>query len=472
MKKLNFRKWIFALLLPLFILNACTTQQHATTVVRDKDDECTVRIVIQLGIDGTDDDVNKVRNQLEDCFATGCFIKCPDDETKGCKIESNVIVKKWSSIDASDRSAFHHIRMVDNDNLPSFVDSLGKPNGSASGGEWRRDVHPRTYCHELLHLCGLDDQYCSRLWDSVSRIVSTEVTCKPPPDPNRGNCCDPRRVPFGRCSSPCEGHDHDLMATLSYDATCQNMFDIVKGAGLLSCPEPCCKKPSSAIPPPGTAIPDDKTYKIGVELKPGYSGLYTTDDFNPNNVIKEKYHGYGIGLGATIDYKLNDKISLNAGLRYQRDINSHHSTTTNTFGNYTYVDDNNYAYKFQNLTLDLNAGYDICGDYTLFGGPTIGYNLAADYRSYGSSTMTYMGNSTTNNYGSKEFQEINPTTPRNVLLGLNLGISREFDCKPTEWHPFFSFRFPFNSRLDIPNYRNLPVELNLGVRIFPERLAF
>ena len=472
MKKLNSKIGVLALLVPFLILNACTTQQNATTIVRDKNDECTVRIIVQLGVDGTDDDVNTVRNQLENCFASSCFIKCPDDTTKGCKIESNVIVKKWSSIDASDRAAFHHIRMVDNDNLPSFVDSLGKANGAASGGEWRRNEHPRTYCHEVLHLCGLADQYCSRLYDSVSRVVSTEIVCSPPPDPNYGTCCNPRIVRYGRCSTPCEGHDHDLMATLSYDVSCQNMFDIVKGAGLLSCPESCCKKPSSQLPLPGTAVPDEKTYKIGVELKPSYSGLYTMDDFNPNNVIKEKYHGYGLGLGVTFDYKLFDNFSLNSSLKYQRDINTNHSTTTNTFGNYTYVNENNYSYKFQNLTLDLNAGYDICGDYNVFAGPTIGYNLFSDYRNYGSTTMTYMGNSNTTNFGDKEFREVNPSTPRNVLLGLNLGISREFNCHQTEWDPFFSLRVPFNSRLDIPNYRNLPIELNLGIRIFPDRFLF
>src|SRR5205085_10357800 len=134
-------------------------------VERDKNNGCTVHVIMQVGIDGTDADVIAVREQLEGCFEKTCIIPCASDTLNGCTVLSHVNVKKWSSLSNNDKKNFHHINMVDQDNKPSFVNDIGTANGEPLGGTWRRNAYPRTYCHETLHLAGLKDQYCSRLYD-------------------------------------------------------------------------------------------------------------------------------------------------------------------------------------------------------------------------------------------------------------------------------------------------------------------
>ena len=138
------------------LLQSCAVQNHANTIERDKDNPCLIHIVVQVGVDGTDSDVIAVREQLEPCYAKECIIPCSSDSAKGCKVMSNVIVKKWSSLSNKEQSGFHHITMVPNDKLPSKA-QIGTDNGGASVGTWRRNVYLRMYCHETLYLLGLHD---------------------------------------------------------------------------------------------------------------------------------------------------------------------------------------------------------------------------------------------------------------------------------------------------------------------------
>lgn len=220
------------------LVQSCAVQNHATTVERDKDNGCTVHVILQIGIDGTDADVIAVREQLEACYAKKCVIPCENDASNGCQVLSHVNVKKWSTLSDDDKKSFHHITMIDNDGLPSNA-HIGTPNGGPKTGTWRRNEPPRTYCHEVLHLAGLKDQYCSRVYDTITQTSRVEVSCVPPPDPDGGDCCTATAAQI-RCGQPCSGHENDLMATLTPELSCDNILDVVKKAGLNNCPEACC----------------------------------------------------------------------------------------------------------------------------------------------------------------------------------------------------------------------------------------
>lgn len=223
-----------------FLLQGCAPQNHANTIVRDKDNVCIIRIIVQLGIEGTDDDVAAVTAQMEECFKSECFIPCESDKEKGCKVTMIAIVKKWSSLTEDEKWTFHQVTMVDEDGLPSFA-NIGRANSGNSFGTWRRNAHTHTYCHETMHLLGLPDRYCSRLFNAVDGSTSVENRCDPPPDPGQ-DCCTPR-ASYTRCSSPCAGHDHDLMGSLEPGLSCENIKDVLSKAGFGNCPDECCSSP-------------------------------------------------------------------------------------------------------------------------------------------------------------------------------------------------------------------------------------
>jgi hypothetical protein len=317
--------------LGLVLLQSCTgTRRFGTTVERDEQNPCLIHIIIQIAIQGTDADVEAVKNDLESCMNKECFIPCENDETKGCKTKITTVVKKYSSLKEDELQAFHYVQMIDNDGLPSNA-YLGTPNKGISSGVWRRGEPPGTYCHEVLHFCGLADKYCSRLFDPVAGTTQTELNCDPPPDPNGGACCSPS-AQNTRCCTPCEGHDHNLMATLSAPLTCANIRDVLKGAGLDSCPEECCKSGSAFHKPPdeiyitpGYLHFGDKNTSFGsIGVGAGYSkyigssigitisgGYYTHTD--KQGEIKETSTLMNITGGAT--YQVTEPSKSPAGIR-------------------------------------------------------------------------------------------------------------------------------------------------------------
>jgi hypothetical protein len=142
----------------------------------------------------------------------------------------NAVVKKWSDLSADDKKNFHQITMVDNDGMPSNA-NIGKANAGNSNGWWRRNVHAHTYCHETLHLLGLPDQYCSRIYNVVDSSASVEISCDPPPDPNLGTCCTPT-AQRTRCSTPtARAMRDDLMATLTPDVSLPEYKRCFEGCG-------------------------------------------------------------------------------------------------------------------------------------------------------------------------------------------------------------------------------------------------
>ena len=285
------RLFILIAIILFGILQSCTTtRRFGTTIERDEQNPCQVNIVIQVAIQGTDDDVKMVRSALEDCYNKECFIPCDTDSTKGCMTKITVVVKSYGELKEDERDAFHYVMMVDDDGLPSIA-YLGTPNNGASSGTWRRNQIPGVYCHEVLHFCGLEDKYCSRLYDPVTGQTTTELICNPPPDPG-GNCCAPS-IDHTRCSTPCAGHEHNLMANSYASLSCQNIQDVLKGAGLNNCPQECCSSSQTFSRPPPEYY-----------ISPGYL------NFGDKNT---KFGSIGASIGGTKYLGSSLGVTLDAG---------------------------------------------------------------------------------------------------------------------------------------------------------------
>ena len=275
----------------ILFLQSCTgTRRFGTTIERDEKNPCQINMIIQVGVQGTDEDVANIKKELEECYNKECFIPCEPDKTKGCKTKITVVVKSWSSISSEEQVGFHYVNMIPDDGLPSNA-YIGTPNNGTSSGTWRRKYQPGTFCHEVLHFCGLPDKYCSRIYDPVTGTTRTELTCDPPPDPV-GNCCIPN-ADNTRCSTPCPGHDHDLMATTMAPLSCENILDVLKGAGFNTCPQECCTSDKTFTRPP------DEIF-----ITPGY--LHFGDKSTKLGTI-------GVGLGFTKTISPSIGLTLDAG---------------------------------------------------------------------------------------------------------------------------------------------------------------
>jgi hypothetical protein len=349
-----------------FLLQGCATQKYANTIVRDEDNPCIIRIVVQLGVDGTDADVEAVSKDMEECFKSECFLPCENNQEKGCRVIMTAVVKKWSTIDANDRYRYHMVTMVDDDGLPSRA-MIGKANDLGVSGTWRRGAHSHTYCHETMHFLGLDDKYCSRYFNAVTGIDSIENVCAPPPDPNGGKCCTPS-AQNTRCSTPCAGHEHDLMATLEPGLSCNNVKEVLAGAGFGNCPEECC---SSNL---------------------AYDEFFTGPSYLHFDDKQESFGAYGGTLNYT--HWTNSKFGLTIDLGY-----------------YTKSEkDNNFKQNNNFFTIGVGVSYK---PKVFGGGSKFGLNTHALLEMF--------------NYNSKiELSGIGETKSTRSSLGANLGASLEY----------------------------------------------
>jgi len=324
-----------------FILQSCATQNHANTIERDKDNVCIIRIVVQLGIEGTDDDVAAVNTQMQDCFKSECFIPCENNKEKGCKVTMHAIVKKWSDIPNDEKQNWHDITMVDDDGLPSNA-HLGNPNTVGSFGQWRRGVHPHTYCHETMHLLGLPDKYCSRIYHVIEDSIEIENTCDPPPDPNI-NCCNPT-AQRTRCGTPCPGHEHDLMGTVEPDLSCDNIRDVLSRSGFGSCPDECCSSGHAYdefFVGPSYLHFGDKEQSFGA-----YGGTISyTHNLNSKFGLTIDA-GYYTKTDKQDDYKQKNNIfTIGAGLTYKPNLFG--MNTKLDFASHAYIGMMNYKSKVE-----------------------------------------------------------------------------------------------------------------------------
>jgi len=311
------------LVIAAFITSCSSTRRFGTTIERDENNPCQVNIIIQVAVQGTDEDVRTIRSALEACYSQGCFIPCPNDSTKGCMTQATIVVKAYGEIPSDETEHYHYVFMKADDGLPSNA-YLGRPNSGASSGEWRRPISPSTVCHEVLHFCGLEDKYCARMYDPVLDSVKTERNCVPPPDPN-GNCCSPAATTT-RCTVPCHGHDDNIMGSSWAGQSCDNIMDVLKIAGYENCPDECCgsdKTFSRPIPEyyliPGYMNFGEKINKIGTW---GVS------------IGGTKYLGSSLGVtmeaGVHTTSEKNDEVKqsdnlyhLNGGVNYKLPIRSH-----------------------------------------------------------------------------------------------------------------------------------------------------
>ncbi len=293
---------IISLLWLILLLYSCTgTRRFGTTIERDENNPCQVNMIIQIAVEGTDEDVTAIKSDLDACFGKGCFIPCPNDSSKGCMTKVTTVVKKYGSIPQVEAAGYHYVQMVDQDGLPSNA-YIGTPNNGASQGIWRRNEPLGVYCHEVLHFCGLEDKYCSRKYDPVKDSVIVERNCEPPPDPG-GNCCSPNAANT-RCGTACSGHEQDLMGTIDAALSCENIMDVLRNAGFNNCPPECCGSGKTFTRPPDE-----------VHILPGY---YHFGDKN------EKFGSVGVNMGYT--KYLDSKIGLSIEGGYY-----HHSEKDDEF---------------------------------------------------------------------------------------------------------------------------------------------
>lgn len=389
------------------LLYSCTgTRRFGTTIERDENNPCLINMIIQVAVEGTDADVTNIRTELEACFNKECFIPCDNDSTKGCLTKIKVIVKKYSTLNEDERASFHYVQMIDDDGLPSNA-SLGTPNSGTSSGTWRRKLQPGVFCHEVLHFCGLDDKYCSRLYDPVLDSVSVELTCAPPPDPG-ANCC----LPFSgntRCSTPCNGHDHNLMATTNAPLSCDNIKDVLQRSGFNSCPQECCNSDKTFTKPP------DEVY-----ITPGYMG------FGDKST---KFGAIGVSIGYTKSISASTGITLDAGY-------------------YTHTKTEN-SYKDISNLLNITAGVTwVPGTQKNKKGLSVSTHLLAGISNYTQKSKS-PGNTTSN---SEISFHANIGAALNLKLNNKLGIRLlQADYAPT----FFYKTTQHNYRLGAGVYYNL-----------------
>jgi hypothetical protein len=202
---------------------------------------CTIWIRFQVAIGPagvSDADVGRIGNALRECFAQVCYLYCPPGYQGRCDVRTDVDVRKWEDLPPEDRSKYHYVK-VRAGNLASEA-TIRPPNGPSGWGRFSRENSDRAYCHEVLHLSGLDDKYCERL-------RGAHPPCSTLGDPGRNYCshpCTGVTIPHGRdrATRPCDGQANDIMSDLGR-LGCDHILEIVRKAGLLDCPVAICCRP-------------------------------------------------------------------------------------------------------------------------------------------------------------------------------------------------------------------------------------
>jgi hypothetical protein len=98
------------------VIQGCgPSRRFGTTIERDEQNPCLINMIIQVAIQGTDEDVATVKRILEECYNKECFIPCSPDSSKGCKTKISVVVKKFGDLKEDEQNAYHYVLMVDDD---------------------------------------------------------------------------------------------------------------------------------------------------------------------------------------------------------------------------------------------------------------------------------------------------------------------------------------------------------------------
>jgi len=256
------------------------TENQGCTVKRDPADPCKILVIYQFGIEGTAEDSAAVEAGLKSQLEMTFTIPCDNDPDKSCTVTVSVTVRLWQNIPPGERSKYHHITMKSDGN-PSDATPRA-PNGPSGSGSWRRGRTSSEWAHEALHLGGVGDKYCGKRrgdWGS-----SQEPECDDPPGPKPCDCVLPPTPPKVRCTKPCNGYAHKIMAeTWYYDAghnvvhvnvTSEDIIIVVDNGGCNSCPkDPCCPDPNKDAcmeydpgSGPGIITPSDTTLLVDFDF--------------------------------------------------------------------------------------------------------------------------------------------------------------------------------------------------------------
>ena len=432
------------LLTACFLAHNCAAyERQGTTITKGV---CDVTLTLQIALE-TDapGDVKLIQDALDACFAITCDLPCLDGKTGSCKVISKVIVVNQNTLSAEDMPKFHQVLMLP-DTGTSFVMGCGVPNsGSSTKGVWYRvEYSPAVYCHEAMHLCGLDDHYRDCRGHRVAAGVDN---CKD------GKTCTPEQIARGACL-PCDGYEHDCMGndvTQPFDCN-RNIMEVVRMLHdpNMACSEECCKKENAR-----TSLQPKLQYGLLATAGVGHYRIRDKEDKDD----KLNLTGYDLSVGGYGTLGIDKQFSVTGTLRLDFSTVSKKKEETRDNGPVTTSYEDHYAYRFIGMYLGINAEYRTCPNWKVFAGPEFGILINAKDKHYGS----YTSNGMTTNHGDKTFHKI--TADRNFQIGLNIGASRDISVNSWNIQPYIDAYVPLTNQISFPNTDNKLYRLSIGARV-------
>lgn len=440
-------KYILVLFLSLFCcivtIHAQNYEPQGTTV---KKMGCDVMLIIQIALENdSTGDIAKIQAALDGCFSLTCDLPCADGKTGKCKIITKAIVIAWNSLSAADKPKFHHIKMLSGQGVSS-VDAVGVPNsGKSSGGSWYRDEYdPKVYCHETMHLAGLDDHYrdCR-----PNRIALGVDNCKD------GDTCTAAQKARGACPS-CHGYEDDVMGSdVTKPIDCNR--DIVEVIRLANnplnpsfiCSDSCCEVHRTNVLEP----------HFGLIVDGGLGYYHMKDEMTAGD--KLSLYGINISIGANATLPINEKVNLIGFVKFNYASTSTNNTTTQNSGSNVIINVNHYTYHFSDISVGINAGLKFSNTLSAYMGPEIAAIISARSRANG--TTTY--NNITTSYGDNNFRNIE--TKKKMQLGVNLGLMREMEIQRRLIEPYLNIHVPLTNEIAFPSVKNKLYEFNVGALV-------
>lgn len=443
-------KNLYVLLLSIACLygRAYAYESAGTTVKKDK---CDVIITIQIALE-TDRaaDIAMIQNALDECFSIVCDLPCEDRKVGYCHVKCKVLVVNLSTLSIADTSKFHRVKMKAGRGVS--LSWLGKPNERSATGEWYRDSYsPKVFCHEVLHLCGLEDRYrdCRR-----NRIDAGVDNCKD------GKRCTQSQIDSGLCP-PCDGYADDCMATdVRKPMSCNNnIMEIVRLAhdARFVCSEECCKPEFDTTKTGYEPEIPKKHIRIGGNIDGGVGWYHIQDKENKDD--KLNLWGYHLGIGARVGYGICEKFEIDGRIRLDVTGVQETKKEEQTIGpnTYTYVD--HYKYNFLMMAIAFNAIYTPCQLARIYAGPQFGFIASARGASWGTTTVNNM----TTEFGNKELEKL--TADKKVQVGLNIGAMHDFEQKRLLLSPYFNIYIPFTGMMDFTGKNNRLYRFSAGLAV-------
>ena len=442
-------KYVLFFLINIFCCIAITPAQNyepqGTTV---KNVGCDVMLIIQIAVDhDSTGDIAMLQSALDGCFGLTCDLPCGNGKWGKCKVITKVNVVQWSSLGNADKPKFHHVTMLSGSGVSS-VDEVGVPNnGSSSSGSWyRNEYSPKVYCHEVMHLAGLDDHYrdCR-----ANRLALGVDNCKD------GDTCTAAQKARGACPS-CPGYEDDVMGSnVTKPIDCnRDIIEILRLANnplhpAFICSDSCCEDTHRT----SNRVNNPTLYLVGG----GGLGYYHLQNETNKD---DKLNMYGIHgtLGINITFELCRKMDLDGHIRFGYTSVSTSNTTTQNFGQGNVTSNNHYGYRLGDVTLGADARYKVSNAFSLYIGPEAGTIVLASSKNYGTTTFNNM----TTPYGSNSFTKI--TDKNKIQFGINLGAIKDMNMPNRRIKPYLNIYIPLTNEIDYGATKNKLYKVDVGVR--------